>query len=253
MKLYIIPIQSRCNANCTFCITRYRQESGWGETLDLSSFDQIKNLNIEKIEITGGGEPLLHPQINEIIQKSCVKIFTQLYTNGKLLNRLSSNSFDCLSKLCISRAHFDPIKNQKLMGIDIRDQDLIPFIKKVKTKFSLVLTLSGISTYNDVLKYIDWVSSVGGQEVVIRRMFLFNYPSSIKNETNIDLDKIIDQLKSKFKVESETDEKIFFIIHKIPVEIELRSCDCELNHPILRPNGKLYFGWGKNEYNSKNT
>ena len=253
MKLYIIPIQTRCNASCTFCITRYRQESGWGETLNLSSLDQIKNLDIEKIEITGGGEPLLHPQINEIIQKSCDKVFTQLYTNGKLLNKLTLKSFRCLNKLCISRAHFDSRENQKLMGIDIRDQDLIPFIKKVKTKFSLVLTLSGISTYDDIIKYIDWVSSVGGQEIVIRRMFIFDYPSSIKNETNIDLDKIIGQLKSNFKVESETDEKIFFVIHKIPVEIELRSCDCELNHPILRPNGKLYFGWGKNEYNPKNT
>lgn len=251
MKLYIIPIQSRCNASCIFCITRYRQESGWGEVLSLDSLNQMNNLDIEKIEITGGGEPLLHPQINEIIQKSCDKIFTQLYTNGKLLNRLSKDSLNKLNKLCISRAHFDSIKNKELMGININDQNLTHFTKKIKTKFSLVLTRSGIHTYKDILKYIEWVSSVGGQEVVIRRMFLFDYPSSIKHETDVDIDKIISQFKLNFKVDSETSEKIFFTIHKIPVEIELRSCDCELNHPILRPNGKLYFGWGKNEYNPK--
>lgn len=252
MKLYIIPIQSQCNASCIFCITRHRQESGWGEKLELKSLDQIHNLNIEKIEITGGGEPLLHPQINDIIYKSSQKVFTQIYTNGLLLNRLSQTSLTSLGKLCISRAHFDPIKNQKLMGINVNDQELISFTKKVKTKFSLVLISSGISTYEDILKYIDWVIGVGGQEVVIRRMFVFNYPESLKSETQINLDKIIEKLKSNFKVRNENDEKIFFNIHGLPVEIELRSCDCELNHPILRPNGKLYFGWGKNEYKPRN-
>lgn len=252
MKLYIIPIQSRCNASCTFCITRYRQESGWGEVLDIKSLEQIQSLDIEKIEITGGGEPLLHPQINEIVQKSSQKVFTQLYTNGLLLNRLSQKSFDCLGRLCISRAHYDPIQNQKLMGINISDSDLISATKKVKTKFSLVLTRSGISSYKDILKYINWVASVGGNEVVIRRMFIFDYPNQVKPETEINLDQTICQLKSNYKVKSETDEKIFFVINNIPVEIELRSCDCELNHPILRPNGKLYFGWGKNEFKLKN-
>ena len=251
MKLYIIPIQSQCNASCIFCITRHRQESGFGETLKLNYLNQLNNLNIEKIEITGGGEPLLHPQINDIIQKSSQKVFTQLYTNGLLLSCLSQKSLKSLGKLCISRAHFDPVKNQKLMRINVNNQDLITVTKKINTKFSLVLTSSGISSYEDILKYIDWVISVGGREVVIRRMFLFNYPDLVKSETEINLYKIIEKLKSNFKVQQETDEKIFFNIHALPVEIELRSCDCELNHPILRPNGKLYFGWGKNEYNPK--
>lgn len=252
MKLYIIPIQNQCNARCIFCITRHRHESGWGETLELDSLDQIEKLDIEKIEITGGGEPLLHPHINEIIIKSAQKKFTQLYTNGKLMNHLSSESLACLGKLCISRAHFDLKQNQKLMGINTNDTEIKNITKQVKTKFSLVLCRSGISTYDDILNYIKWVSSVGGSEVVIRRMFLFDYPDSVSQEADIDLDKIISQLKESFKVEAETEEKIFFNIYGLPVEIELRSCDCELNHPILRPNGKLYFGWGKNEFKPKN-
>ncbi len=92
----IVPIHAQliltnhCNLNCSFCSCSDRQKS-----LELD-FDEIKKVldilserGSKSITITGGGEPLLHPKINEVIdyaRKKHLKI--GLVTNGILLKRL---------------------------------------------------------------------------------------------------------------------------------------------------------------------
>jgi molybdenum cofactor biosynthesis enzyme MoaA len=64
MKIYILPTEKICNGKCVFCITRYRQSAN-KQFLDYKKIKSVlKNFkDIDNIEITGGGEPLLNPQI----------------------------------------------------------------------------------------------------------------------------------------------------------------------------------------------
>ncbi len=249
MKLYIIPIQNECNAKCFFCITKYRKETGWGETINLGDLAIVKSLRgLDKIEITGGGEPTLHPQINEIIGSLDKDIFTQLYTNGLLLKRLDKTSLAQLDKLCISRSHYDVGINQKIMGIKSEDEEIKRLSKLVDIKLSAVMCQVGINSEEEIFKYLQWATSVGAKEVVFRRLFDFNYPGTIKKVAELDWAEIIKKMKKKYEVTAESEEKINFLILGRKVEIELRSCDCELTNLVLRPNGKIYVGWGKKEY-----
>ncbi|MBT4375898.1 hypothetical protein HOD29_00785 [archaeon] len=63
--------------------------------------------NFNEVEITGGGDPLIHLQINEIVNLFRDK-YTKLYTNGFLLKPISN-----LDELNISRVHWNSkINNQ---------------------------------------------------------------------------------------------------------------------------------------------
>lgn len=96
-----IDITSRCNTKCTFCgyhtdliNDKPWTENGWSEKeLDFNIFkdfidDLVKLKSNEDVLLTGGGEPLMHPQILDMIaylRQS--QIYTILFTNGLLLKK----------------------------------------------------------------------------------------------------------------------------------------------------------------------
>ena len=81
-----------CNLNCDFCSCSDRDKK------KQLSFEQVKYIldvcaerGTRAITITGGGEPLMHPKINEIIEhgtKFILEIEVGLVTNGILLDKL---------------------------------------------------------------------------------------------------------------------------------------------------------------------
>ena len=71
-KCYIIPVQNICNCDCTFCISKSRNYDKKDELLKvddkfIENIQLLKRRNIKKFEITGGGEPLIHPDIELIV------------------------------------------------------------------------------------------------------------------------------------------------------------------------------------------
>lgn len=95
---YIPPIHvqfiptNKCNMNCNFCSCRNRNKS---DELSLQQISQLcknlKTLGCKSVTITGGGEPLMHPNIQNILElftNNHIKI--GLVTNGLLLNKLTS-------------------------------------------------------------------------------------------------------------------------------------------------------------------
>ena len=176
MKLYVLPVEKLCNANCGFCITKVRENTGMlceQEYLDVSELEDSLNLyNINKIEITGGGEPTLHPEIDRIIDICCNKAKTQMYTNGALAFRVKN--LERLSNLSISRAHFNDLENKRIMGIAYEFDRLV---KRVPVKLSLMLCKQGIYNSLEFSSYLNWASSVGVKKVVVREMFNLDYGS----------------------------------------------------------------------------
>lgn len=83
---------NRCNLSCSFCSCGDRDKT---KEMDIDKafkvIVKLKKLGMEAVTITGGGEPLLHPQIVEMIHYFYNrKVKIGLVTNGTLLEEKSS-------------------------------------------------------------------------------------------------------------------------------------------------------------------
>lgn len=106
-----IKIINLCNKSCKFCYEGHMNE----KIMDLNLYKNIIDSNIlndlECVKLSGG-EPLLHPQLEEIISYTTQNgIDVEIATNGILLNE---KTIECLSKwgvrkICISFGdHIEP-------------------------------------------------------------------------------------------------------------------------------------------------
>lgn len=100
-----IDITSKCNTKCTFCgyhtdliNDKPWTENGWSEKeLNFDVFrsfvdDLVSLKSKEDVLLTGGGEPLMHPKILDMISYLRTNdIYTILFTNGLLLKKYTVN------------------------------------------------------------------------------------------------------------------------------------------------------------------
>lgn len=109
---YIPPIHvqliptNKCNLNCSFCSCKKRNKT---EELTLEQIERLcrdlKKMGCEAATITGGGEPLMHKDIKQIlniIYDHGIKI--GLVSNGLMLNKLTSKDFDKITWCRVSCA-----------------------------------------------------------------------------------------------------------------------------------------------------
>lgn len=102
MKRFYLEITNACNLNCPFCT--YEKGQTFLSLKDIDNYtSQIKEFG-DYIYLHVLGEPLLHPDFNEILDILDKKDFKlQLVTNGVLLNKYSDLfNHKCLRKLSIS-------------------------------------------------------------------------------------------------------------------------------------------------------
>ena len=88
-KIYL-EITNNCNLNCDFCIKNIRNK----EYIKIDNFktiiNKIKN-NTEYLYFHILGEPLMHPDINELINIASKQFKINITTNGYLINRIKNN------------------------------------------------------------------------------------------------------------------------------------------------------------------
>jgi len=150
-KKYIPPIHiqlnptNRCNFNCPFCSCSARDKK-----LELT-YDEIiktmkigKKLGCESVTITGGGEPLMHQDINEIIDKiHKLGIEIGLVVNGTLLDRLKTKTLNRITWCRISSSDYLGNELKKIgMNFEIWFDKIIESVetgRKVDWAFSHVV------------------------------------------------------------------------------------------------------------------
>lgn len=237
MKLYVIPVGRACQAHCKYCITKFRDIEN--DILDINILrNTLEKNNYEKIEITGGGEPTLHPEINKIIEICTSNAPTIMYTNGSIK---PNKEYKLLNQLCISRAHYNEWGNKKIMGVKYNIKDYYDL--NVPIKFSLMLHQSGINNKKDVLKYLQWANKYA-KKVVIRQLFEYesNEYMNFYRKEFISSENLADKIYPDIKKDNE-EENIFCKYKNLEIEFERRSCACENTNPVLYANGKLEDGW----------
>lgn len=243
MKAYVLPTESSCNGSCKFCVTRFRHMPQSYLTPELLS-KALANLSLDKIEITGGGEPLLNSSISEIIKICSERAKTSMYTNGSLSLPAESER---LSLLCVSRHHYSNRRNTEIMGVC---SDIYKLKAKINVpiKLSLVLFRSGINSARELRNYIDWAIEQGANSVVARQLFEplcdGQYKSLYGNEfvSALDIASGLDG-DAMFANKVSLEDKIFYDYCGAKLEIELGSCACQSISPVIHSNGRIS-GWG---------
>ncbi len=240
-KLYVIPVESACNARCPYCVNQFRDLGN--SFLSLGNLEKcLKDIGtIDAIEISGGGEPTLHPKISSIIELCSRKTRTQMYTNGQLIGSIPNSVLKKLDPLCISRSHYDSVINEKIMGI--KGDDAI-FYKGLNIKISAVLFKGGIESPEDAEKYIAWAKG-RANKIVFRPLFQdVNYTLDVKNKV-----VSLELFSRYFGFDANSAENFKTNLNGVEVEFETRSCSCENSNPILHANGKVNYSWRGNDIN----
>lgn len=129
-KCYIIPVQNTCNCDCTFCISKSRNYDKEDELLKvdnkfIENIQLLKRRNIKKFEITGGGEPLIHPNIGlivNIIKRIIPHSYIKLYTNGFILKTIEG--IDEVNLSIVSN-------NDEINALFMNPKNNIPFNQRI--------------------------------------------------------------------------------------------------------------------------
>lgn len=221
--LYVHPVKTKCNAKCSFCITKK-------QILDLDqypqflqrqciNFDEIqvylkKHPEIKRIEITGGGEPSLHPRLNDIIGSFSMmpEIQTYIYTNG-------IQQFDIFTTVeCIT-------VSSKIDFLDIVHKEAVlkhyrNFCKKLRLRTVICDNeYDVIGKHSDeTLRVLDFVEKIPIDELVIAKDF-----TSLANISMADIHPIFKN--RNFNIKIDNGEK---------------KCT---EYPILYTDGKIHENW----------
>jgi organic radical activating enzyme len=205
--------------------------------LQIEDLKRLLDQKIDNIEITGGGEPTLHPEIEKIIELCSNKAPTQMYTNGAFMNQIKNLSD--LSYLCISRAHHLDYENKMIMGIDY---DVYGLLDESSVKFSLMLCKQGIHDKDSFSDYVEWASNVGASKIVVREII------SLDDHQNTDYVSMMDLLESLDLVELSSCKNPTFDCYGIPVEFDCHGS--EEDTLVLRVDGTYKnFNGGKIDSN----
>jgi MoaA/NifB/PqqE/SkfB family radical SAM enzyme len=115
ITLQIAPTD-KCNLNCPFCSVKERAMKEWKFSSLMSAIDTFHSMGIKAVEITGGGDPTMYPQINELIEYCFMKgLKIGMITNGVALRKnVSQENLDRLTWLRISLNSLD-----QMYSIDI--------------------------------------------------------------------------------------------------------------------------------------
>lgn len=138
-KLYILPMKFACNANCSWCLSKNNNKNAIKEKMTIdeefkNNFKKyipfLKKLELTKLEFTGGGEPFLNENLQEIIDyisNEFPDTYKKLYTNGFLLKHING-----IDEINISRSHWDSDLNKKIYRSKFQNdlKESVSFFKK---------------------------------------------------------------------------------------------------------------------------
>jgi len=222
IHLQVCPT-NKCNLSCSFCSCNSRER---GDELPYSHLEEIvdisSKLGVKAFTITGGGEPTLHPHINEFIEYAYSKnIDLGLVSNGLKLTNLYPST---IPKLTWIRVSFEDSRKFKGTFKDNMDYLVEKSEGEVDLAFSYVVT----KDYN-----IDNITSII-QYANDNNFTHVRLVPDLYDTGNIDLGGLEKKLKGKIDL----DLCIFQDRSKYTKGME--KCGISLLKPLIAPDGSVY-------------
>ena len=138
-------VTRHCTLRCAHCATQSQagKQKPWSVDIEVFKRDLIqisKVFNLHELLIIGG-EPLLHPQIDELVkfakQINVAKAIT-VHTNGQLLEKQSDTFYQYVDNINIS----------VYPNVNINYNKIASFIENINTKYMVSLNMSDRSRFN---------------------------------------------------------------------------------------------------------
>ncbi len=164
-------LTKRCNLNCDHCYLDADFRGGF-RTDELSTeecfrvVDQIAEVNPNAFLILTGGEPLLRPDIYEIIRYAAVKKFmVVLGTNGTLINHANAKKIKEAGAhgVGISIDSMDPGKHNQFRGVEQaweKSMDAFKVMNEVGIDFLIQMSVSDMN-YKEIPDVVAFAEEIG--------------------------------------------------------------------------------------------
>lgn len=140
----IIELTNLCNLSCTHCYKNATQQNPkFQDYNNLSKLSSFIGINVPQIVLTGG-EPLLHPHINELIRLFHNKDII-VKTNGTYLNHLKPEVVNCVRLFSISAYGLSNNEYKQRTGNGDGFSDLVAglnYIANQSVDYEITVTLS---------------------------------------------------------------------------------------------------------------
>ncbi len=164
-------LTKRCNLNCDHCYLDADFRGGF-RTDELNTeecfrvVDQIAEVNPNAFLILTGGEPLLRPDIYEIIRYAADKKFmVVLGTNGTLINRANAVKIKDAGAhgVGISIDSMDPAKHNRFRGVERaweHSMEAFKVLNEVGIDFLIQMSVSDMN-YKEIPEVVAFAEKVG--------------------------------------------------------------------------------------------
>src|SRR3989339_112316 len=197
-----ISLTNRCCAKCYYCYVE--NSNKFKVDIDTEKLfkvlEEAKEMGVKAIEITGGGEPLVHPDVWKIISKiNELGLDLGLITNGIMLD---PEKLGKATWVRISLDSFNPATYKKIKGVNMPDMKLIG--KMCKNKNVTVGASCVITPYNykELYSFAKKAKEMGFSNVCFKpvevenRKVLNRFEKIVKEQ----MDKAIKLTDNNFKV-----------------------------------------------------
>ncbi len=194
-----IDLTDSCNNDCICCwcnspLVKSKDRVNEPASLDrlvvLRTIDELKEIGVREIVLSGGGEPFIYPHLMDIVRYiKKHKIYCQLYTNFTLATQHSIKELVDLrlDRLIVSlwagtaktyrllhpnkeESHFDEIRNKLIYLSGIKRRKKVPLVR--------IHNIINVLNYNELSQMTDFACRVKADEVS------FSVMDSVASKTN---------------------------------------------------------------------
>jgi len=213
-----------CNLNCSFCSCGNRNKK---QSLSLEQIQmairEYHLLNCRAVTITGGGEPLLHPDINPIISAiDYYGIKIGLVTNGTQFKRLSGRALNRLTWIRVS------FSDERVFDGDNSFMDVEINSNKVDWAFSYVVGDRKKTNWTNIASIVRFANE-----------FNFTHVRFVSDLLDTDMARSMNSIRKFLKNEKIDDSRIIYQGRKEPTKGQ-KTCLISLLKPVLAPDGNIY-------------
>lgn len=229
IKYLTFEISSKCNMNCGFCFSDWRNqvfELSTNQAKEIITY--MKNKGLEAINFTGG-EPLLRKDLDELLKFSKEQGLTIiLSTNGILLEEklpLISNYVDYIG---LPLDSYDEKTHNEIRPTTFTDNHYKTIIKllDILKKYNIPVKINTIVTKKNYSKILD-IGEIIPWKVISWKLSYFipsAYGKENENEYYISLDDYNDLL-NKCKAKYPNINIVSSLIHKGNIDCRIISVD----------------------------
>ncbi len=232
-----ISLTEKCNFNCPFCYNEGMKKGAKSFRVEeISAILEASEGIVKRVKLTGG-EPLLHEDIEEIIELSSKKFLTSITTNGSLLSKISS-IVDKLSGISVSMHSLENQEYKKLTGSSYSPDEIIRKVLDLKKISNVPISLNMVVNKFNVknLKHqIEQMADLGIENIQLIGMLINDNHNM---ELYYPLDKLRIELESWFgQPEIMTASQLKYKIKNSNTYVELIYQYCMIGCNVCRTNG----------------